>query len=235
MIPRILGTVRPMMKNELTDWTQQGNTVSAQGATRSEFRSLQADLNQYAPAANFEPVVVDGVIGPRTAEAVQKTVAAVLAKNSLLVPAEFTYDGVDHVAKYAARIRDWLHSTAATTLAVNPFRVYTKGAGKDWNEKGAIVYGAGAVHDQFLQLQRTLNTLASAVGFAALDVDGFIGPKTAAAVYATYEKLKAKNAIYGVTLFPPPDTKEETAEYAAFINDWLDKIAAKQLLAEAGA
>ncbi len=40
MIPRILGTVRPMMKNELTDWTQQGNTVSAQGATRSEFRSL---------------------------------------------------------------------------------------------------------------------------------------------------------------------------------------------------
>jgi lysozyme family protein len=234
MLPRILATVATMMKEELKDWTQQGSTATAKGETRSEFRSLQADLNQYAQAANFEPVVVDGVIGARTTEAVQKTVAAVLAKNSLLVPAEFTYDGVDHVAKYAARIRDWLHSTAATTLAVNPFKVYVKGSGKDWNVKGDIAYGAGAVHDQFLQLQRTLNTLANVVGFGKLEVDGFIGPKTAAAVNATYEKLKAKSAIYGVTLFPPPDTKEETAEYAAFINDWLEKIAIKQLVAEAG-
>ncbi|MFN0248961.1 MAG: peptidoglycan-binding domain-containing protein [Kofleriaceae bacterium] len=224
-----------MMKEELKEWTQQGNTVTAKGETRSEFRSLQADLNQYAQAVNFEPVVVDGVIGARTTEAVQKTVAAVLAKNSLLVPAEFTYDGVDHVAKYAARIRDWLHSTAATTLSVNPYKVYVKGAGNDWNIKGDIAYGAGAVHDQFLQLQRTLNTLADVVGFGKLEVDGFIGAKTAAAVFATYEKLKAKNAIYGVTLFPPPDTKEETAEYAAFITDWLEKIAIKQLVAETGA
>ncbi|MGE0402518.1 MAG: hypothetical protein AB7T06_37800 [Kofleriaceae bacterium] len=224
-----------MIKEELTDWTQQGNTVSAKGETRSQFRSLQADLNQYAQAGNFEPVVVDGIIGPRTTEAVKKTVAAVLAKNSLLVPAEFTYDGADHVAKYAARIRDWLHSTAATTLAVNPFRVYTKGQGKDWNIKGDIAYGAGPVHDQFQQLQRQLNTLADVVGFKKLDVDGFIGPRTAAAVMATYEKVKAKNAILAVTLFPPPDTKEETAEYAAFINDWLDKIAIKNLVAEAGA
>ncbi len=224
-----------MMKEELKDWTQNGNTVSAKGETRSQFRSLQADLNQYAQAVNFEPVVVDGLIGPKTADAVKKTVDAVLAKNSLLVPAEFTYDGPDHVAKYAARIRDWLHSTAAKTLAVNPYKVYEKGQGKDWNIKGDIAYGAGAVHDQFLQLQRTLNTLAGVVGFSKLDVDGFIGPKTAAAVFATYEKLKAKNAIYGVTLFPPPDTKEETAEYAAFITDWLEKIAIKQLVAEAGA
>ena len=35
----------PMMKNELTDWTQNGNTVSAKGETRSELRSLQAALN----------------------------------------------------------------------------------------------------------------------------------------------------------------------------------------------
>lgn len=223
------------MKNELTDWTQSGSTVSAKGETRSEFRSLQADLNQYAQAANFEPVVVDGVVGPRTVDAVTKTVKAVLAKNSLLVPAEFTYDGVDHVAKYAARIRDWLHSTAATTLAVNPFRVYARGQGKDWNVKGDIAYGAGAVHDQFQQLQRTLNTLADAVGFKKLEVDGFIGPRTAAAIMSTYEKVKAKNAILAVTLFPPPDTKEETAEYAAFINDWLDKIAIRNLVAEAGA
>ena len=235
MLPRNPDTLPRMMKEELKDWTQQGNTVSAKGETRSQFRSLQADLNQYAQAASFEPVVVDGVIGPKTAEAVGKTVAAVLAKNSLLVPAEFTYDGPEHVAKYAPRIRDWLHSTAATTLSVNPFRVYVKGQGKDWNLKGDIAYGAGAVHDQFQNLQRTLNQLAGVVGFDKLEVDGFIGPRTAAAVYATYEKLKAKNAIYGVTLFPPPDTKEETAEYAAFITDWLEKIALVQLVAEAGA
>ena len=223
------------MKDELKDWTKQGSNATATGATRSEFRALQADLNQYAQAGNFEPVVVDGIVGPRTAEAVKKTVDAVLAKNSLMVPTAFTSDSVDAVATGAGRIREWLHSTAATTLAVNPFKVYTKGQGKDWNLKGDIAYGAGAVHDQFVQLQTTLNKLAGTVGFAKLDTDGFIGPKTAAAVNATYEKLKAKNAVYGVTLFPPPDTKEETAEYAAFINDWLDKVAVKQLVAEAGA
>lgn len=52
---------------------------------------------------------------------------------------------------------------------------------------------------------------------------------------ATYDRVVAKNPMLGVTLFPPPDTKEETAEFAAFIHDWLDKVATRQLLAEAGA
>lgn len=221
------------MKNEFTadkDWTKSGATISGKGLAKSEFRGLQADLNQYAQAANFEPVKVDGVIGPLTVDAAAKVVNAVLAANSLLVPVEFTTpDTAEAVARYAARIRDWLHSTAATTLKVSPFRLYVKGAGKDWNEKGEIVYGAGVVHDEFQGLQRDLNKLASAVGFAPLTVDGFIGPATAAAVKATYDKVVAKNAMLGVTLFPPPDTKEEAAEFAAFIRDWLDKVATKHL------
>ncbi|MBL0221059.1 MAG: hypothetical protein IPQ07_45230 [Myxococcales bacterium] len=221
------------MKNEFTadkDWTKAGATISGKGLAKSEFRGLQADLNQYAQAANFEPVTVDGVIGPQTVDAANKVVKAVLASNPLLVPVEFTTpDNVEAVAQYAARIRDWLHSTAATALKVSPFRIYVKGAGKDWNEKGAIVYGAGAVHDEFLGLQRDLNKLAATVGFAPLEVDGFIGPATAAAVKATFDKVVAKNAMLGVTLFPPPDTKEEAAEFAAFIRDWLDKVATKHL------
>jgi len=91
------------------------------------------------------------------------------------------------------------------------------------------------VLDEFVALQRDLNKLAGPVGFKPLDADGFIGPKTASAIKATFDKVVAKNAMLGVTLFPVPDTKEETAEYAAFIRDWLDKVATRQLVAEAGA
>lgn len=194
---------------------------------------LQADLNLYAQVGNFETVKIDGIVGARTSDAIKKVVAAVLAKNSLLVPAGFTYASPEEVTKFVGPIRDWLGSTAAKTLDVSPFRLYKKGSGKDWNIKGDIAYGAGAVHDEFLGLQRDLNKLADAVGFAKLDVDGFIGDKTAAAIKKTYDKVVAKNAAFGVTFFPPPDSKEETAEFAQFIRDWLDKIATKQLLAEA--
>lgn len=201
---------------------------------RSNLRGLQADLNLYAQVANFEAVRIDGVIGPRTVQALRGVVDAVLAKNKLLVPAAFTYNNQAEVEKYAPQIRDWLHSTAASTLDVTPFRVYKRGTGQDWNIKGEIAYGAGPVHDEFVNMQKSLNRFADVVGFGKLDTDGFIGPKTAAAVKATFEKIVAKSAMLGVTLFPPPDTKEEAAEYAAFIRDWLDKTAAKHLLAEAG-
>ena len=216
------------------DFTNSGSTFTGKGEAKSEFRGLQADLNLYAQVANFEAVRIDGIIGPRTVEALKKTVDAVLAKNKLLVPAAFTYNSAEDVAKYAPRVRDWLHSTAAKTLNVSPFRLYKKGSGQDWNIKGDIAYGAGPVHDEFMGLQRDLNKLADVVGFKQLEVDGFIGPRTAQAVKATFDKVVAKNAILGVTLFPPPDTKEEAAEFAAFIRDWLDKTATKHLLAEAG-
>jgi lysozyme family protein len=202
--------------------------------TRSEIRMLQADLNSYASAVGFEGVKIDGAVGPRTTEANGKVVTAVLAKNALLTPA-FTYSSADDITKYVPQIRDWLSSTAAKTLAVSTHRLFKKGAGKDWNVKGDIAYGAGAVHDELMKLQRNLNKVAEPVGFAKLDVDGFVGDKTAAAIKKTYDKVVAKNAAFGVTLFPPPDTKEETAEFAQFINDWLENVASKQLVAEASA
>ncbi|MGN6103619.1 MAG: peptidoglycan-binding domain-containing protein [Kofleriaceae bacterium] len=217
------------------DWTSNGSLIHGKGEALGAFRGLQADLNAYARAASFEGVQVDGIIGPRTVEAVQKVVGAVLAKNALLVPAAFTYDKPEAIAQYASRIRDWLHTLAAQTLQVVPFRIYVKGTGKDWNIKGDIAYGAGAVHDEFVGLQRDLNKLADTVGFKKLEIDGFIGPRTAAATKATFEKLVAKNPLFGVTLFPPPDTKEETAEFAAFIRNWIETVATKQLLGQAGA
>jgi len=202
--------------------------------TRSEIRMLQADLNLYAPTANFQAVKIDGVVGPRTSEAIGNVVKAVLAKNSLLIPAGFTYGNAEEITKYVSAIRDWLATTAAKTLDVSSKRLFKKGSGKDWNVKGDIAYGAGAVHDQFMTLQKNLNSLADVVGFSKLEVDGFIGDKTAKAVKSTYDKVVAKNSLLGITAFPPPDTKEEAAEFAQFINDWLETTAKKQLLAEAG-
>ena len=205
------------------------------GELLSELRSLQADLNLYSQVAGFDGIKIDGKIGPKTHDAVKKVIAAVLAKNSLLVPAAFTPDSAEEVTKYATQIRHWLHTTAAKELNVSTFRVFERGEGKDWNVKGDIAYGKGAVHDEFLGIQRELNKLAGTVGFKPLDVDGFIGPKTAAAVKATYDTLVAKNPIFGVTLFPPPDTKEETAAFAQFIHGWLRDTASRQLLGTANA
>jgi len=212
------------------DFSASGSNFTAKGEVLSEFRSLQADLNLYARVANFEGIEVDGIVGQRTLDAVKKVMTAVLAKNQLLVPATFTADSVEEVARYASRIREWLHTTAAKTLDVTTFRVLDRGEGKDWNIKGEIAYGKGAVHDEFMGIQRELNKLAGVVGFAKLDVDGFIGPKTAAAVKQTYELLKSKNPMFAITLFPPPNTKEETAAFAQFIHGWLKDTASKQLL-----
>jgi lysozyme family protein len=217
------------------DFTASGGNFTAKGEVLSEFRSLQADLNNFAQVAGFEGVKIDGILGPRTLDAVKKVLAAVLAKNSLLVPATFTADTTEDVAKYALRIRDWLQTTASKTLDVATFRVLKKGEGQDWNIKGDIAYGKGAVHDEFLGIQRELNKLAKVVGFAPLDTDGFIGPKTAAAVKQTYDKLVAMSPMYGITLFPPPNTKEETAAFAQFIHGWLKDTASKQLLGTANA
>jgi len=203
--------------------------------SNTTLRMLQADLNLYSSVASFEPVKVDGAKGPKTLDALKKVVAAVLAQNSLMTPAAFTTNGPEDLQTYGEQIRDWLHDVASKALKVTPLRLYKKGSGKDWNLKGEIAYGAGAVHDEFVGLQGDLNKLASVVGFKQLQTDGFIGPATAAAVKATFEKVVAKNPLLGVTLFPPPDTKEETAEYAAFIRDWLDKVASKNLVAKAGA
>lgn len=203
--------------------------------SNSTLRMLQADLNLYAQTADFQPVKVDGAVGPKTLDALKKVVAAVLAQNSLMTPAAFTTNGPEDLTTYGEQIRDWLHDVASKALKVTPMRLYKKGSGKDWNIKGEIAYGAGPVHDEFVGLQKTLNQLAGTVGFKPLETDGFIGPQTAAAVKQTFDKVVAKNAMLGVTLFPPPDTKDEAAEYAAFIRDWLDKVAIKNLVAEAGA
>lgn len=82
-------------------------------------------------------------------------------------------------------------------------------------------------------LQTTLNKLATTVGFAPLEVDGFIGAHTAQAVTAAYKAVLAKNMMFAATPFPPPDSKEECAEYAQFIHNWLESVAIQQRVTNA--
>jgi hypothetical protein len=100
--------------------------------------------------------------------------------------------------------------------------------GKDWNLKGEIAYGVAGVHDELKDLQKELNHFAS-ISAIKLDVDGFIGPRTGHAVKAIYDAVVKKNPLLAATPFPVPDTKEEVAEYAQFIRDWLQGTAAKTL------
>ena len=100
--------------------------------------------------------------------------------------------------------------------------------GKDWNLKGEIAYGVGPVHEDLKGLQKALNSFTSITGHK-LDVDGFIGPKSAHAVKAIYDAVVKKNPLLTATPFPVPDTKEEVAEYAEFIRDWVKSTASTAL------
>ena len=115
-------------------------------------------------------------------------------------------------------------------------RDYEKGEGKDWNVKETIAYGRGEVHKDFQGLQRDLNAFAPSMGYEALDVDGFLGPKSVDAIGMVYTAVVMKNPLLRATVFPIPKTKEEVAEWAQFIRDWLKETAAKTLeIAEVGA
>jgi uncharacterized protein (DUF2236 family) len=216
------------------DWAKSGAAIKGLGDAGSVFRGLQADLNLFGSAVGFELVKIDGLIGDATTSAFRAVYDAVVAKNAMLAATPFAVpDSAANVATYAAMLRDWLTTTALTALAVSPLRKYVRGHGKDWNVKDEIAYGAGPIHDEFIALQTLLNRFATACGFAKLDADGLIGAKTASAVFHVYEAVVAKNPMLAATPFPPPDTKEEVAEYSQFVGHWLTDTASKALLAEA--
>lgn len=202
---------------------------------KEELRGLQADLNFFADKLGIELTTVDGIVGPKTLSALKAVYDAVVKKQPILASTVAPPASVDEVKDKAAMFRAWLEGTARDTLGVPDLRRYHQGAGKEWNVKDTIAYGAGPVHQDFVALQADLNRFASTVGFAKLETDGFLGPKTAAAVKGIYDKVVGKNQLLAATFFPVPDTKEEVSEYAMFIRAWLRDVAGKQLLAEAGA
>jgi len=200
---------------------------------KEELKGLQADLNFFSDKLGIELTKVDGLVGPKTLSAVKAIYDAVVAKQPILASTVVAPGSVDDVVKHAPMLRTWLENTARDAPRVAAPRRYHKGAGKDWNVKETIAYGAGPVHQDFVALQTDLNRFAGVAGFATLDTDGFLGPKTAAAVKAVYDQVVGKNPLLSATIFPVPDTKEEVAEYAMFIRAWLRDVAGKQLLAEA--
>lgn len=221
--------------DEGKDWTKNGDVVKGSGDAVAEFRGIQADLNFFAEKVGFAPVKVDGVLGPKTLAALQATNAAVVKANPLLAGTLIEPKSVADVATFAMSSRDWLEKTARSALNVADQRRFHRGTGKDWNVKDQIAYGAGPAHEEFTKLQVALNRFAESLGFGKLEADGFLGAKTVTATKKVYDAVVAKNPLAAMTVFPVPDSKEELAEYAMFIRDWLHKTAAKNLLGEAGA
>jgi hypothetical protein len=219
------------------DWVTAGTSITGRDRhTTNELKGLQADLNHFAGVAQIEAVAVDGFVGPRTVTSVKAVYDAVVTKNPLLATTPFPVpDSKEEVATYAPHIRQWLAGTAADALGVPRHRRFVFGPGKEWNVKDDIAYGAGAVHEELKALQADVNRFAPAVGFAPLGTDGFIGPKTAAAVKAIYEKVVAANPLLVATPFPVPDSKEEVAEWAQLIRFWLRGPAAGALAVHVGA
>lgn len=215
------------------DYTAQHNYFAGIGTASVTFRGLQADLNLFAKSCGFDAVVIDGLIGDKTLVAANTLINTAVAKDVSKTPDFFRMESVEEVAKNAVEIRNWLRTVAGPTLQVTTARTYVRGEGKDWNVKGDIAYGVGTVHDEFKSLQADLNQLAAHVGFAQLTVDGFLGPQTAAAVKKIYEVTVPKNPLFGITMFPVPDTKEEVAEFCMMIREWIRTVAVKNLIAEA--
>jgi len=221
--------------DEGKDFTKRDDVVKGTGDAVAVFRGIQADLNFFAEKVGFEAVKVDGLLGPQSLAALQATNAAVIKANPALGGTLIEPKAVADVASYAMMARDWLEKTARAALNVGDLRRYHRGAGKEWNTKDQIAYGAGPVHEDFVKLQVALNRFAEPVGFAKLEADGFLGAKTATATKKVYDAVVAKHPMSVMTMFPVPDSKEDVAEYAMFIRDWLHKTAAKHLLGEASA
>ncbi len=211
------------------DWTQRGELVTGKGDAVAVFRAIQADLNFFADKVGFEPLKPDGVLGPKTLAALQAVDAAVTKANPMLMGMLAPQHSVADVATHAVTTRARLEATARGALAGGNLRRAHRGAGQEWNVTDAIAYGAGVIHDEFRGLQADLNQFADAVGFKALEPDGFIGSRTAAAVKAVYEAVVAGNPMLAMTPFPAPDTKEEAAEYCMFIRQWLKDTASKHV------
>lgn len=213
------------------DWTVEGNAIAGRGEGRAQFRALQADLNLFGERLGFERVAIDGLIGPKTVAAVTQVVAATLrATPGLAATGTPPHRTREDVAEHAPAIRTWLLTFALGTLRVSPFRRYERGTGKDWNTKDTVAYGSGAVHEEFKTLQLELNRFAASVGFAPVKPDGMIGSSTAEAINKIYRAVTTRNPLLAPTPFPPPDNKEEAAEYASFIRAWLGTTAAKTVL-----
>lgn len=217
-----------------TDFVKNGDVVVGKTpAAVAAFKGLQADLNYFAEKVGFEVVQVDGKLGPKTTSAIKAVYDAVVKTRQMLAHSMVPPTSPEKVAEVAPAARTWLDEIARKTLEVGDLRRYHQGAGKDWNTKESIAYGAGPVHEDFKALQQDLNKFAETVGFAKLDVDGFLGPKTAQAVTAIYNAVKAKSSAFEMMAFPLPETKEDVAEYAQFIRAWLASSASKKLLVEA--
>lgn len=106
---------------------------------------------------------------------------------------------------------------------------YEQGDGKDWNANDKIAWGKGDVHKDFQALQGDLNEFSLLLGFDKLDLDGFLGAQTVAAFQKIYDAVIKKNPGLAATAFPPPKTKEDVAEYAQFIRQWLRTTATSAL------
>jgi lysozyme family protein len=211
------------------DWTQRGEVITGKGDAIATFRGIQADLNFFVDKVGFEPLKPDGVLGPKTLAAIQAVDAAVTKANPMLAGMLAPQTSVVDVATHAVTTRAWLEATARSALAVGNLRRYHRGAGKEWNVNDSIAYGAGPVHDEFRGLQADLNQFADTVGFKPLEPDGFLGPRTAAAVKAVYDAVVAGNPMLAMTPFPAPDTKEEAAEFCMFIRQWIEDVASKHV------
>ncbi len=212
------------------DWDKQGDVIAPKGAeATAAFRGVQADLNYFAAKVGYDVVKVDGKLGPKTMAALRAVNDAVVKSNPALNGTLVPPTSVEQTASYALHARQWLESTARDALKISDLRRFHQGTGKEWNTKDKIAYGAGPVHDEFKGLQTDLNRLAGAAGFKSLEVDGFLGDKTAAAVKAVYDAVVKKQPMLAATAFPVPDTKEEVAEYAMFIRAWLRDVASKHV------
>jgi lysozyme family protein len=217
------------------DWSESDGVVRAKGDAKAVFRGLQADLNDFAETVGFGAVKVDGALGPKTVAAAKAVYDAAVKKNPGLAGTIVPPSAPGDLATHAITVRQWLETTARKAIGLSELRRYHQGTGKEWNTRETIAYGAGPVHEDFMKLQDAVNKFAGALGFKPLDRDGFLGEKSVKAVNTIYEAAVKKNPGLAATVFPPPDTKEEVAEYAQFIRRWLETTAAKALLAETGA
>jgi hypothetical protein len=109
--------LRDYEKGEGKDWNVKDTIAYGKGAVHEDFKGLQKDLNRYAKQVDFEPLDVDGFLGPRTVDAWNKIYQAALAKDPTATVAFPPIVMKEQIATLCQHVRHWLKTSGARILA----------------------------------------------------------------------------------------------------------------------
>jgi hypothetical protein len=175
---------------------------------------LQEQINRFSDSGNFVPLTLDGVITDLTTAIATRAAGVAMRILQGNASDELAALAAGHMNKAQIAQNAQTLSNNFTAAAEEHSGIYGRGSlgdyasNTDYKCNSEICYGVGAVHQQFVDLQKWINAFAASGGFASIKPDGFIGNDTVKA---------APKAAIAISKLPAAPGKLPYAARAAII------------------